>query len=71
MTIWRVVATMETDLQVFVEADTEDEAYNYARDLDGGEFTEIEGGGDWNINYAALDTEGNAQFHTVHKKDEG
>jgi hypothetical protein len=52
---YRVNATMTTDLYVIVEADSEDEALEIARNMDGGEFIEDErwGSGDWNIEDAA------------------
>ena len=52
---YRVTATMSTDLYAFVEAESEDDAYEKARwhdEPDAGDYTEEENGGDWNIDDA-------------------
>ena len=52
---YRVTATMSTDLYAFVQAESEDEAYEKARwhdEPDAGDYTEEENGGDWNIDDA-------------------
>ena len=52
---YRVTATMSTELYAFVEAESEDDAYEKARwhdEPDAGDYTEEENGGDWNIDDA-------------------
>ena len=52
---YRVTATMSTDLYAFVEAESEDDAYEKARwhdEPDAGDYTEEENGGDWSIDDA-------------------
>ena len=52
---YRVTATMSTDLYAFVQAESEDEAYEKARwhdEPDAGDYTEEESGVDWNIDDA-------------------
>ena len=48
MTKYKVQAEMITDLYIIVEADSEDQAYEIAREADGADFIE-EGLGDWVI----------------------
>lgn len=45
---WKVPVTSITDLYIIVEADTEDEAYELAKEADGSEFIE-EGYGEWDV----------------------
>lgn len=45
---YRINVIMETDLVAYVEADSEDEAWKKAEDMDGADFTE-DGDGDWRI----------------------
>ena len=52
---YKIKATMSTGLYAFVEAESEDEAYEKARwhdEPDAGDYTEEENGGDWNIDDA-------------------
>ena len=52
---FRVTATMSTDLYAFVQAESEDEAYEKARrgdEPDAGHYVEETHGGDWNIDDA-------------------
>jgi len=46
---YRVTATMSIDLFTFIEAPNELEAWDIARELDGGQFKEEKQGGDWSI----------------------
>lgn len=50
---YRVLATMETDLYLDVEANSKEEAIEIAESTDGGEFIE-DGGGSWNVYDANL-----------------
>lgn len=45
---YRVLATMETDLYLDVEANSKEEAIEIAEAADGGDFIE-DGGGSWNV----------------------
>lgn len=47
---FRVTACYYTYCTAVVEADTEDEAYKLAREMDGGDFKESGELGDWHIN---------------------
>ena len=52
---YRVTATMSTDLYAFVQAESEDGAYEKARwhdEPDAGHYVEERQGGDWNIDDA-------------------
>lgn len=51
---YTVIAEMITRLQVEVVAESEEEALKKAKSIDGGDFTEIEGGSDWHIEGASL-----------------
>lgn len=53
--MYRVLATMETDLYLDVEADSREEAMEIGENTDGGDFIEFQGpgSGSWNI-YDAL-----------------
>lgn len=53
---FKVIAKMVTYLKVEVEAKNEDEAMLIAKDIDGGDFDEVEG--TWDISHATLITEG-------------
>lgn len=43
-------ASMTTILKIEIEANSEEEAWQIAKETDGGDFTEIEGAGSWHIN---------------------
>ena len=49
---YKIKATMSTDLYAFVEAESEAEAYQKAREgePDAGDYVEEVNGGDWKIN---------------------
>lgn len=47
--IYRVTAVMEIDLHIDIEADNAQEAFEIARDIDGGDFLREENGGDWRL----------------------
>ena len=49
MKTYRIVATMTTYCYANVEADSEDEAYEIARGMDGGDFTPDPMRGNWSI----------------------
>lgn len=53
--MYRVLATMETDLYLDVEADSREEAMEIGENTDGGDFIEVQGpaSGSWNV-YDAL-----------------
>jgi hypothetical protein len=53
---FRITAEMTTDLEIFVEADSLEEAQEYADTADGSEFTETEGGS-WSVNTDATEVE--------------
>lgn len=46
MKSWRVIYTSVTAYDILIDAETEDEAMEIARETDGGEFAEIDIG-DW------------------------
>ena len=46
---YKVTASYLTYCTAEVEADDEDQAYEIARDMDGGDFTESRDNYDWNI----------------------
>ncbi|GJL80239.1 MAG: hypothetical protein NPINA01_32280 [Nitrospinaceae bacterium] len=48
---YRIKISMITDLAAFIEAENEDQAYTIAREMDGGEFSEISNSGDWIIDF--------------------
>ena len=54
---FRITAQMTTDLEIFVEADSLEEAQEEANGTDGGDFTEIENSGDWSVNEDATEVE--------------
>lgn len=47
---FKVTACYHTYCTAEVEAETEDQAYEMARDMDGGDFTESRDNYDWHIN---------------------
>ena len=47
--LYRAYATVSYDLVCEFEVDDEDDAWDIARDLDGGDFTEIPMSADWKI----------------------
>lgn len=52
-----VMAEMTTRLTIEVIAENDEEALEKAKEIDGGDFTEIDGGGDWRIVGANLKEE--------------
>ena len=48
--VYRVTASMTTYCYATIEAESEDEAYEAARGMDGGDFTPDPMRGDWSIN---------------------
>tara|TARA_R110000851_G_scaffold254040_1_gene406532 strand:- start:418 stop:606 length:189 start_codon:yes stop_codon:yes gene_type:complete len=46
---FKVMAFMTTSLYIEVEAETENEAVAIAKDTDGGFFTRVEHGGEWEV----------------------
>lgn len=52
--MYRVYATMTTELYLDVEAESEDEAMDIAKDTDGGEFIELDPyfSGSWDVTHA-------------------
>ena len=51
MATYKVKAVYTVSLHAYVEADSEDEAYQIAKDMDGGDFTQDQGDAfsDWDI----------------------
>ena len=49
MKTYTAYATITYELKYTFELEDDEDAWDYARDLDGGEFKEIDGSGDWNI----------------------
>jgi hypothetical protein len=49
MKTYRITASMTTYCYATIEADSEDEAYEIARGMDGGDFTPDPMRGDWSI----------------------
>lgn len=49
MKTYKVTALMTTPLEVTIEANSEDEAWDIAKNMDGGDFTPIEEAGRWEI----------------------
>ena len=50
MPVFRVIATMTTNLSTTIEAETEQEAFELAKTLGGDDFSEIENSSSWEIN---------------------
>jgi len=48
MKTYRIMASYTAYCEVLIEADSEDDAYDKARDMDGGSF-DSQGYGDWSI----------------------
>jgi len=48
MKTYQVLASYTTYCTVFIDAETQDEAYDKATEMDGGDFKQ-DGYGDWNI----------------------
>jgi hypothetical protein len=49
MKTYKAYATITYDLEYTFELEDDEDAWDYARDLDGGEFKEIPDTGEWNI----------------------
>jgi hypothetical protein len=49
MKTYTAYATITYELKYTFELEDDEDAWDYARDLDGGEFKEIDGSGDWHI----------------------
>jgi hypothetical protein len=56
MAKFRAVATYTSYCEVIIEAESEDEAFEIAQSMDGGDFTPIDGG-DWDIDSVTEITE--------------
>jgi hypothetical protein len=66
MATFRVQALMTTVLFLDIEADSLADAQQQAEEADGGDFTEIEGQGDWlihSVTLTHLDKDGNVETH--------
>jgi hypothetical protein len=46
---FKAYATMSIDLVCEFEIEDDEDEWNYAKDLDGGDFKEIDGSGTWKI----------------------
>ena len=46
---YRAYATMSIDLVCEFEIEDDEDAWAYAKDLDGGDFAELDGTGEWKI----------------------
>jgi hypothetical protein len=49
MKTYKAYATITYELEYTFELEDDEDAWDYARDLDGGEFKEIPDTGEWNI----------------------
>ncbi len=55
MATYKVKAKMTQYLETTIEADSEDEAWEIARETDGGDFSEIEDAGTWTVESVELE----------------
>lgn len=62
MAVYRVWAECISDVYVDVEANSEEEALEYAANLDGGVFVDS-GEGDWELGSYAYEVESEAMFN--------
>jgi hypothetical protein len=46
---YKAYATLSYDLECEFEVEDDEDAWDFARDIDGGDFTEIKNTGDWKV----------------------
>jgi len=46
---YKAYATISYDLECEFEIEDDEDAWDVARDLDGGDFKELDGSGDWKV----------------------
>ena len=46
---YKAYATISYDLECYFELENEEDAWAFAKDIDGGNFKEVDGSSDWKI----------------------
>jgi hypothetical protein len=46
---YKAYATISYDLECEFEVEDDEDAWDFARELDGGDFKELDGSGDWKV----------------------